>query len=97
MEDSLPCLSPFWLSVRQAIDEHQLESLSERPEGAGELRVRVTTVDTSLKLAFAKTSSSSIGLGCLKSASAPFKKTVDVPIITNVSDVEAGTPFDLVM
>ena len=97
MQESVPCLSPFWLSVSQSIDEHQFEDLSKREEGGGELRVRVTSVDATMKVAFVKTSSSSIGLGCLKKCKRPFKKTLDVPIITNVTDVEAGTPLYLVM
>ena len=95
--ESVPCLSPFWLSVAQSTNSEHFQALSQTEVGAGELRVRVTTIDATTKLAFQKKQGSAVGLGSLSKSNKPVKKTLDVPIITNVSDVEAGTPLYLVL
>ena len=92
-----PCLSPFWLSVAQSIPKEHFEALTETEAGAGQLCVRVTTVDATTKLAFQKRPGAAVGLGRLNKSSKPMKKTLDVPMVTNVSDVEAGTPLFLVL
>ena len=93
-EDAAPCLSPFWLSVAQSTNKEQFDTLAEMDGGVGELRVRVSTVDATLNLRFQK---SALGIGSLKKASQPLKKTLDVPIISNAAGVEAGTPLYLVL
>ena len=96
--ETLPCLSPFWLSFVNAVTETQMEELRQEEVGAGLLRARVTTMTCTEQFKYQPPNHKEVlGVSRLKKPTGAKKTVIDIPVITNVEDVEAGTPLYLVL